>query len=470
MDPGYLVVRRIIGPLVGRAIPALRTARARLARGRGFAVPAGRTYILLPEALDYECAAAITEMLDRLWYQRGRDWEVVRLGPGTSLGDDIRRANLIVLGGPDQNPVTRELLREHPELFPSVSYRSGSVPEFRWRDHVHRADECTDFGLVVLHSNVLTSEPRRRLVLLFGLGETGTLGAARLFADERYARERRELQREHGTIAGNLEALLHVAHAPGGGEIHRVRAATRGDGLPLELAAAPAPDAGPPLSVVRASLARIYDSLQQHRRSVVLSDLRFTLTVTRDYALRIDEEVTIGAERQDVVVFTKAMRGTPLDPDEDIEFDTGVVEGDDDQVSLPVEVLQSERRFLLFPLPPMVGGGPSRRIRISAVWPRACRTLQRPGGEDLSSVAVSEQAGPNVDTVTVIIRFDVHDAAFQVFERFPLENAIPDDGGRLPRRRTYDIHSPYRLRLADVPRGTMLEFRIVRVETPASAA
>ncbi len=81
----------------------------------------------------------------------------------------------------------------------------------------------------------------------------------------------------------------------------------------------------------------------------------------------------------------------------------------------------------------------------------------------MNSVEVSRHAGPNVDTVTITIRFDVQDATFQVFERFSLQNAVHAGSGTLPRRRTYDIHSPYQLRLADVTPGTTLEFRIVRV-------
>ena len=233
--------------------------------------------------------------------------------------------------------------------------------------------------------------------------------------------------------------------------------------MPVET---PATAADRPLAPFRGSLARIYDSLEQHRRGLVVSDLRFTLTVTRDFSLRIEEEATVGAERQDVIVFTKAIRGTPLASDEDIGFTTEVIDGDDDQACLPAEILENERRFVVFPLPPLLAGGPARRIRIAALWPRACRTLEEPGGEDLNSVQISEDAGPNVDSVTVRIRFDVHDAAFQVFERFSLENAVDRNDASPGRRRIYDTHTPYHIQLVDVRRGTTLEFRIVRVARP----
>ena len=460
MEIGAFIVRNLIGRVVSRTIPVLRTQRARIARGRCFRFPRGKTYILIPETLDYESAMEITRMLGRYWYEEGRDWQVIRTAPGTPLSDEIRRENLIILGGPDQNPMSRELLQEHHGLFRSIRYHGGGIPEFRWHDLAFRANESTDFALFFINRNVLTSEPHRRLVLIFGLTDAGTLAGARLFANRRYARDRRELQWEFGTLQGNLEVLLHVGRSAERGEIRTIRAAPPGDGV---LAEAPPSEADRPLSPFRGALARIYDSLEQHRRRVVLSDLRFTLTVTRNYALRIDEEVSIGAENQDIVVFTKVMRGTPLGSDEDIAFTTEVIDSEDDQVCLAAEVLPSERRFLLFPLPALLTGGPARRIRISACWPRACQTLRDTAGEDVNSVEVSRHAGPNVDTVTITIRFDVPDATFQVFERFSLENAVRSGSGTLPRQRTYDIHSPYHLRLADVTPGTTLEFRIVRV-------
>jgi hypothetical protein len=465
MEIGAFILRNLIGRVVSRTVPVLRTQRARIARGRCFRFPRGKTYILIPEALDYESAMEITRMFGRYWYEEGRDWQVIRTAPGIPLSDEIRRENLIILGGPDQNPVSRELMQEHPGLFRAIRYHGGATPEFRWHDRVFRASESTDFAFLLINRNVLTSEPHRRLVLIFGHGDTGTLAGARLFGNPRYARDRRELQREFGTLQGNLEVLLHVSRSAEQGEIRAIRAAPPSDGVP---AGTQATAVDRPLAPFRASLARIYDSLEQHRRGLVVSDLRFTLTVTRDFSLRIEEEATVGAERQDVIVFTKAIRGTPLASDEDIGFTTEVIDGDDDQACLPAEILENERRFLVFPLPPLLAGGRARQIRIGALWPRACRTLEEPGGEDLNSVQVSEDAGPNVDSVTVRIRFDVHDAAFQVFERFSLENAVDRNDASPGRRRIYDTHTPYHIQLVDVRRGTTLEFRIVRVARPGT--
>lgn len=469
MDIGAFILRNVVGRAVSRTIPAVRTTRARIARGRCFRLPSGKTYILIPEALDYESAMEITRMLSRYWYEEDRDWQVVRTAPGVPLSDAVRRENLIVLGGPEQNPVTRELLQEHPDLLRSIRLHSGAPTEFRCQDRAFRASENTDFALLFINRNVLTSEPRR-LVMIFGLSDTSTLAAARLFAARRYARDRRALQREYGTMAGNLELLLRVNRSAQGGEIRGICPGKQSDGTPTEMPALPAQSGGS-FPWFRPSLARIYDSVERHRRSLVYSDLRFTLTVTRDLSLRIEEEATIAAERQDVVVFAKAIRGTPLAADEDISFAADVLDGDADQVYLPAEVLQSERRFLVFPLPALDAGGPARRIRMSAVWPRACRTLEEVGGEDVNSVAVSETVGPSVDKVTVTIRFDVQDAAFQVIERFSLANAVYGDGeSESPvRTRTYGIHSPYRLQMTGVRPGTTLEFRIVRVSQPTGA-
>lgn len=467
MELGTFVLRRLIGPVVSRVTPAARTAWARFSRGRCFRVPRGKTCVVIPEALDYESATVITQMLDGFWYEKDRDWKVVRAKPGFALTDAMRRENLIILGGPEQNPVTRELLREHPDLLQSVRYHGGAPTEFRWQDHVFRTSESTDFALLTVKRNVLTSDPRRRLVLIFGIRDIGTLAASRLFADKQYAPDRRALQRSAGMIAGDLEVLLHVSHSAG--DVHQIRPARRSDGAEPEALAPAAPERNDLLQPLRAALARIYESLEQHRRSMVFSDLRFTLTVTRDFSLQIEEEVTVSAERQDVVVFSKAIRGTPLAPGEDISFATNVVDGDDDQVSVPAEVLESERRFLVFPFPALVAGGRPRRIHMSAVWPRACRTLQDVGGEDVNSVTVSDAAGPRVDFVTVTIRFDVYDAAFHVIERFSRTNALDDESRPPARRRTYDIHSPYRLQMADVRPGTTLEFRIVRILQPDAA-
>lgn len=335
MGLGTLVLRRLIGPVVRRTIPAARTARARLARGRCFRVPRGKTYVVIPETLDYESATIITEMLNHFWYEKDRDWAVVRVGAGSGLTDAMRRENLIILGGPDQNPATRELLRDHPELFQSVRYHGGPSTEFRWQDHAFRPSESTDVALLCVKRNVLTSDRRRRLVLIFGIRDIGTLAAARLYADRQYASDRRDLQRATGTLGGDLEVLLHVSHSAG--EIHQVRTARRSDGAGPEALAPAAPPRHESLPPYSASIARIYDSLEQHRRSMVYSDLRFTLTVTRDFSLQIEEEVTAGAETQDVVVFSKAINGTPLASGEDISFATSIIDGDEDQVFLPAE-------------------------------------------------------------------------------------------------------------------------------------
>ncbi|MBW3656585.1 MAG: hypothetical protein KY444_10805, partial [Gemmatimonadetes bacterium] len=222
-------------------------------------------------------------------------------------------------------------------------------------------------------------------------------------------------------------------------------------------ASAEATDLGP---AFRASLSRIYDSLEQHRRRVLLSDLRFQVTITRDFSFRVEEEVTIAAEQQDIVVFAKKLRGTLLEPGESVGFAADAVDGGDDLVHLPAEALPTERRFLLFPLPPLSVGGPARRVRVFAEWPRACSALSEAGCEDVNSVGVSEHAGADVDMVSITIRFEVQDAAFQVFERFSLESAIPGEGSR---GRTYDLHTPYQLRLRNVPPARTLEFRILRV-------
>lgn len=460
MDVGNLILRRVVGTVVSRTIPAIRTARARLARGRCFSLPAGKTYVLLPQAMDYENAAPILEMLEHLWYQRDRDWELIRTGDGVPLDDSRRRCNLIVLGGPDQNPVSRELMQKHPQLFQSVYYQHGyGTPEFQWMNRAFRANGETDFAVLAVKHNVLTDEPNRRLVLIFGLGQTGTLAAARLYAATAYRRERRDLQREAGTLKGNLEALLHVDHSGPGAQVNRVRAARRDDGDALP------PHAGAVESVpfFKASLSRIYDSLEQHRRQILLSDLRFRLTITHDFSLRVEEEVSIAAERQDIVVFAKKLRGTPLEPGQSVGFVADTVDGGADLVHLLAEALPAERRFLLFPLPPLAVGDPARRVRLSAEWPRACSGLSQAGQEDWNSVEVSEHASTDVDMVSVTIRFEVQDAAFQVFERFSLENALPDAPNTGSRGRTYDLHTPYHLRLRNVPAGRILEFRIVRL-------
>ena len=118
MEIGDFVLRKLVGPFVSRATPAVRTARARIARGRCFSIPRGKTYILIPKALDYESEKLITTVLDRLWYQEHRDGEVIRIGDGDSpLNDGRRESNLIILGRPDENPAACELMDEHPELF-----------------------------------------------------------------------------------------------------------------------------------------------------------------------------------------------------------------------------------------------------------------------------------------------------------------------------------------------------------------
>lgn len=83
---------------------------------------------MLPDSLSYEGAAHITTMLDRLWYEQDRDWEVVRTSADEPVHEKVRHENLIVLGAPGQNALINELMRDHPARGPgggSDRFRTG---------------------------------------------------------------------------------------------------------------------------------------------------------------------------------------------------------------------------------------------------------------------------------------------------------------------------------------------------------
>jgi hypothetical protein len=107
---------------------------------------------------------------------------VIRMSTSSTVSGDQLRANLILIGGPMHNEVTRRALERLrlPLRFEGYDLVSG---EERWQARISASNKIeTDLGLVVLASNPFY--PRGRLVFIAGCRTFGCLAGARALLGE----------------------------------------------------------------------------------------------------------------------------------------------------------------------------------------------------------------------------------------------------------------------------------------------
>lgn len=448
--------------IASRLLPLVPHGRAIAQRGIAcFAIPWRKTVIVAPSRAmgnDLEIPQRSLQALQTLFYafgfRPGRHWQVEYAGTEL-LPDDVRRQNLIVLGGPVVNPFTRELLK-HPDFQCEVSYAGDDTRrEFLWHNHRFTWNENTDYALLAVGPNPFLST--RRATLLFGLREIGTWAAARAFAERDYGWLRKEVHRHHSSRQSRTAVLLRVDHSADERKIGSVRLTTpRTDGEPI---VRPSTTVGITPAGLEASLDEIANSLKSHPRKVVFSDVRHTVRVSADFAQIIEEEMTWRADGTDIVHYVKQYAGTSdmMGVDE-MQFSATVVEGSRKLVAVPALNAPRKKRFLLFPIPPVRAVEPQgMRIRISARWPGALAGLARVNGTDDFTLKLSplQVAGP-VDRVTVRVEFEPSGARFRVEEQFevPPGHVTGQEYGEL---------RPYELQLHGVVPGTEYTFQLRRI-------
>ncbi len=459
---GRFFLRILLKPVVKSvpSLPVVRGMSAAVYRGRHcFRIPRGKILIVVPEVLrpgqtqtsvapnDETAADEVSKMLEKLGYRRDSDWEIRR--SSEVLSDSDRKQNLILVCA--SNLTFLEILRTHPEVLKSVQYTHSTRREeryFAWQNRRYQWTDTVDYALIAVRRNPFNAH--KRLVLLAGLRDIGTLGAARVFANQDYADLRRDVQRDHASHSRDIELLVRVSHPPTRDRINNITVARTEDGESL----IGPPRLGPIHNDVR-MLNRLYMSLDQHPRLVVLQDFVYEITYTADFGVRIRREYTMGYGDSDVVVYGSGMStDVPLIRIEDLHFEAKVLSGGGEVVVLAATNEEARKEFLLFPVPPIRQMDTPRRFQDSLTWPQAGRKMRALGGVDRHTCRVSKLVSGLVDRVTIRIASELPSASFEITAAFP---AAP---GVFPKTMTYG--TPFEHVMTGVEPGTMLVFSCER--------
>lgn len=450
------LLKPLIGPTVswlgGRK--SIRRVRARVTRGkRSFAIPKGMMYVLVPARpdgkggfvpSDQERAACdiVEAMLASLGYHKDKEWKEHRLRPSEPVPDEVRRANIFVLGEAGAGGFISELLSSG-EL---SGIRHGTTRHrawFGWNNARFESGHAHDVALLASVPNPYNQDARA--VLLLGLRGLGTLGAAKVFADRNYQGKRKELE-TLGDLAGGLALLLHVTAAAANNDVADVRVAEAGDAVSSQ-----------PEQEMLDVIQTVSDSIERYHRQIGFSRLSYTFTVKTNYDLLVEEEVTFVATSKDILAFNKPYsESVPGKPIPDLGFSLSLLEPRDSEsvTYTSFESDSSKRTYVVFPIPPIETGS-SRRFRFSVLWPAGVQRLNAQHGDELIAVQVSPKAETNVDVVSVRIRFEDPAAVFLVE---PLPNPHADTA------RQFRIHEPFEENFTNVAAGTQLMFRVVRIK------
>lgn len=476
IDPGVTVAvgGRVAVPLATRvagtiAPPYVRHFLARWRQGcSSFALPWGRICVVIPERLEPstgDCTLSehdvagrdvVADLMRRCWYREKADWHVQTLRPDSDLPVEISaRESIISICGPANNPLTHRLLSRRDRMLREVEFVDGGdrqLREFHWRNRAYRWNNERDYALIAIKWLTPPGGRRRRVVLLFGLRDVGTLAAAQVFASPEYRDLRRQIQKSHALFSNEVEVLLRVEQRIGQRRATEIAVATEADGERLPNSS----QVARPIDPNTRSLQAIYHSLKRNPRPFVLGDVRHEFIFAENGDVEIIEEATWTAEDRDIVYYLKVINGdAPLESLEAVGFRATITNAAGDLATLPAENLPTSKRFLLFPLPPVTPGAKSPRVAMRALWPGGAKRLQTVGERDEFSVSVSEYAARPVDQIKVVFRFANHGASYRVSEQFKHDAADAT--------REYGAIQPYECVLTEVAPGRRISWSLERL-------
>jgi hypothetical protein len=468
MVPVVAKALSLCGKVVGKyaldaaqSTKASRWALAAYQRGRGpFGIPSGRALILTPAKIntreaskvDQAGAEDLARMYRELGYLEKTEWERRDIASPVDATDITR--NLYVLCG--ANPMAHGLIRSD-RFLKTISMRYAQEPEerrLRWHCHDYYWSDGLDYAILAVRPN--PHNPKSRIVILSGLRSPGTEGACQVFAKPEFAALRKQIEKEYASKDGSLEVVLEVEHS-GAGDAHKVETIRVAEPMrrrvgteELEL----------PIRVDARALERIYDSLDVHPRSVVLSEYRYQITYTRDYSLRIVVEGTWAADQDEVVNWGRSIGcDKPVKDIGQLELSTTQIKPDPvlsghDIASVLVSNRADERKFINFPLPPIARGEPGRRYRSSVLWPDGGYKLREEDNRDLQTIVVPINSKTPVNSCTI-------EFAFELGGRFGVEPKF-HTGDPSIAADTFTQGHPCEFRTTDVPPGTVLKFAVFR--------
>ena len=440
--------------------PGVRRLSAYAARRGPFAIPWGKTLVLVPLRTkvddrktvaenDNNSAREIGAMMSALGFREDKDWHFRSIDEPLSEADS--QENLVVICG--TNPMFHEILKLDPRILRSISLDAGASREHRrfiFSGHEFVWNDSRDFALLAVKPNPYNGA--KRLVLILGLTDMGTRGAAQAFARPGAA-VRSEIE-SLATRRGDVEVLLRVEYPASRREVSHVDIAKLEDGEPLANE-----KRAMPIHQDTNALNRVYVSLKQNPRAVRWSNIVSEVTYTRDFGVRFKREWTWQWAGQDILV-----QGIDYGADEDLplveQLDfmvRAIQESDGDIVSLVATNSVRRKAFLLFPIPPIVENDPPRTYAAVASWPRAAKLLKVVGGEDDNVYRTPPYASGNIDRVTTRFVFDIVDAKFSVTPLFPGVPSSATVG-------TFSIERPFVYEALNVSPDKELKFVIKRLE------
>lgn len=189
-----------------------------------FTLPSGQVF-LIPSASsddksrylsehDMECLEAVAAMLRDSGYRDGYGFRLFWQDPHhDNVPAQIRAQNLVLACGPKRNRLTDTVLTRFP-ILRNIALILDPAPAFNWKGVIYTPTDTLDYAIVVVRKNPYN--PKRRLVLLFGLKAVGTQGAGLWYAHPDYAAARIAAARDLEHASEEIEVLLSVHHTPDG--------------------------------------------------------------------------------------------------------------------------------------------------------------------------------------------------------------------------------------------------------------
>lgn len=149
----------------------------------------------------------------------------------------------------------------------------------------------------------------------------------------------------------------------------------------------------------------LYDALSNHGAPVKISDVIWTIDIKKDYSLTVVYEFTWEATSQDVFAWGNE-RGSPNVSASDLEvvrFQASVLNGPGTILTVPTADEPNQKRYLMFPHPPLKPGGGAQRVRISSNWPKAAKKLKQVDTWDRNAWTIPIRCASPIDSVRVIV-------------------------------------------------------------------
>jgi hypothetical protein len=157
------------------------------------------------------CVHTVSRMLKTAGLEEGRDFEILFQFPTSDrVPDDVRTQNLILICGPKRNRLVETIIHDFPSLLHSVRLDLTGEPAFVYQGQKLTSDSTRDFALMAVKQNPYN--PKKRLVLLFGLHGIGTKGAGSFYASPGWTAMRSHAAQVFETHSGEIEVLLCVEH------------------------------------------------------------------------------------------------------------------------------------------------------------------------------------------------------------------------------------------------------------------